>query len=568
MLPRTSLALVPFLLAFPQAPSDSAKRMADDVRWLAAPEREGRKAGSPAADASAEWIAKRFESLGLKPAGDSGWFQEFALPTGRIVDHDASVDVRKPGEDLSMRVVGAKAGATPTLAGAAGRVEAPALWLPDSLDAATSHVDSPHIAIAKKRAGNAVADPVAQAHGMPTTSIRSLAFRAKQRGAIGLVVFVDDEAKVGVEDGDSRDVGLPVVIASFAIPPIDDGDIVTIDSGLSRVDRKTRNVLAMLPGATPDAEVIVLGAHYDHLGLGGSDSLAPGERAIHPGADDNASGTALLLELARRLAPKKGKLDRAVLFAAWGGEEMGLLGSAHWTKNATIPFERVAANLNFDMVGRAKDRKLDVGSTASSSVWPKLVESANREAGEKLSLRTSSRLRGVGGSDHMSFLAANKPALFFFSGLHDDYHKPSDTADKIAAEPMADLADVVERLVPALAREPKIDYVAPPKPPAESSPSSSSAESGMRASLGTIPDYGAEGDGMVIAGVSAGGAAEKAGLKKGDVLVKLGIFKIGDVYDLTEALARLKPGEEVDVDFVRDGAKKSVKAVLGRRGGG
>jgi hypothetical protein len=393
-----------------------------------------------------------------------------------------------------------------------------------------------------------------------------LAFVAKQHKAAGLIVVVPAKGDIPNESGDDHDLGLPILFATASAEPILlRCDAFHFDAGVEAIPRKTQNVLALVPGAASAAEILVVGAHYDHLGMGGNDSLAPGVNAIHPGADDNASGTALVLELARRFARKGGDYPRAILFASWGAEELGLLGSKYWVKSPTVPWDRVVANVNFDMVGRSTNGKLDIGGVSTAVGWKEIVEDANQTLAKPLGVRTSSRLSGIGGSDHMSFGEASRPALFFFTGLHSDYHKPSDTADKINYATMAQIADLAEGVIERIARSPRIEYVKPPEPPPESGPTSRGAEQGLRTWLGTIPDYGAEEGGVVLSGTSAGSPAQKAGMQAKDILKKVGSFEIRDINDLSEALARLKPGDEVEVQFLRDGTPHKLTLTLGAR---
>ena len=198
------------------------------------------------------------------------------------------------------------------------------------------------------------------------------------------------------------------------------------------------NVLAYLPGKTD--EYVIVGAHYDHLGRGNYDSLAPSQIGqIHPGADDNASGTAGVLELARLFAPMKGKLQRGILFMSFAGEELGLLGSAYWVKHPTMPLDKAVAMLNMDMIGRIKDDKVYIGGVGTGSTLKPVLEQARRRTNFKIEYSPG----GYAASDHTSFVTKHIPVLFFFSGLHSDYHKPSDTWDKINATSAARLLDVV-----------------------------------------------------------------------------------------------------------------------------
>jgi hypothetical protein len=543
-------------------------RLRADVAWLASRELGGRRAGTEDADAAASWLAFQLRSLGLEGAGDGAdaFTQEFNLPAARVLAEDAPL--RKPltCADFGVPASVDAARCFPTLASAAGTVTGVLAELADDVNVDKERWDSkePKIAVARLVKGDAEGGAgEANPHALPP-SLRSFAFRARQRGATGLVVAIDGAGQAVEASGEDRDVGLPAIyVLTSALPSRDAwGARWVLDPAVVRVPRRTKNVLGRVPASSPNASVLVVGAHYDHLGRGGADSLAPGTTAIHHGADDNASGTAVVLELARRFAPRKGTMKRELVFAFWGAEEMGLLGSKHWIQHPTIPLERVAANVNFDMVGRSRERKLDVGGVASSAGWKEMMAEANRSLAAPLQLRTSTKLTGIGGSDHMSFQDVKRPALFFFTGLHEDYHKPGDTPEKLEYGTMAAIADLAEATILALDKRDDVQWI---EPPAESAPAATGAEAGLRAWLGTIPDYGADDGGVVLSGASAGSPAAKAGLQAKDVVKRVGEYKIDNVYDLTEALSKLKPGDEVELVYVRGGETRTVKIQLAAR---
>lgn len=549
----------------------SIARMRPDLEYLASDALEGRQAGSAKADEAAAWIAKNFIKLGLAPAGANGdYYQKFNLPNSRRVTAGktvlANLQAEKSAANQDALASLRKEDFIPTLASSVDHVTGRIVDTGEgsNWDKETWADPKPKIALA--RLPVAAEGDASNPHGFGS-GLRTLAFSAKQHGARGLICIVPSVDRIQAESGDSRDVGMPVVFAlERALPGLLklNGNI-TIDPCVEHVSRATNNILGMVPGAKPDGEILVIGAHYDHLGWGGSDSLAPGVHDIHHGADDNASGTTLLIELARRFAQKKGTLPRTVVFAAWGAEEMGLLGSDHWVKNATVPMNRVVANINFDMVGRSKDRKLTIMGTGSSPQFDGVIEAENSKLKNPLVISASKTLTTLGGSsDHRSFIVARKPAMFFFTGTHSDYHKPSDTVDKIEFATMADVADLAENVIDRLAREPKtIEWANLPMEPAPAPVQG--AEQGLRAWLGTIPDYGADEGGVVLSGTSKGSPAETAGLVAKDIVIKVGEFKIDNINDLTMALGRLKPGQEVDVVYKRGAETKTVKVTIKAR---
>jgi aminopeptidase YwaD len=472
-------------------------------------------------------------------------------------------------------------------------------------------------------------------HGRFTRAgeLRFKAAAARAAGAKALVIiaseenFKDDKLSALKYDNAGGDAGLPVVAVSrwaagrmLGFGPADAatqlaafeskfkqwkstgvGDPEALVKGLHngalslttdivRKEAPAANVVGVLEGFDPKLkdEVIVVGAHYDHLGRGGEGSLAPREGEIHHGADDNASGTAGLLELARLLSEDKEKMRRTVLFIAFGGEEEGLIGSSYYVAHPVRPLEQTVAMINMDMIGRLKDDALTVGGVGTAAEWRALVERANggytvsvsepegaglvakqtapggtsvaggeghiviKSAPTKLfTLRLNED--GYGPSDHSSFYLKKIPVLFLFTGAHEDYHKPSDTADKINY--------AGEALVLLFARQIIYDLQGAERRPtfavAKSEPNSRST--GFRVYLGTIPSYADSTDGLKLDGVREGSPAEAAGLKAGDKVLKLAGRDVRNVYDYTQALSEMKAGQEYEVEVLRDGQRLTLK---------
>jgi hypothetical protein len=328
-----------------------------------------------------------------------------------------------------------------------------------------------------------------------------------------------------------------------------------------RIDIETtratvNNILAWLPGRSD--EYIVIGAHYDHLGRGNFDSLAPSQIGqIHPGADDNASGSAGVVELARLLAPQRGQLGRSILFMNFAGEELGLLGSAEWVKEPTRPLAKAVAMINMDMIGRIKDDKVYIGGVGTGSSFKAVLEQAQKDEPFKIEYSAG----GYASSDHTSFVTKKIPVLFFFSGLHSDYHKPSDTADKINAPSAARLLDLIESVTLQLAnaqQAPTFQVVA-------EDPHAGGGGGGYGPYFGSIPDFGQVENGVKFSDVKPNSPAAKAGLKAGDVLVQFGDKPIKNLYDFTDALRRSKIGDIVDVKVLRDGQPVTASVKLEQR---
>jgi membrane-associated protease RseP (regulator of RpoE activity) len=342
-------------------------------------------------------------------------------------------------------------------------------------------------------------------------------------------------------------------------------------AGVAQERAGTANVLGFLPGRDPAlaAECVVVGAHFDHLGLGGEASLAPDQLGVvHPGADDNASGTAAMLQIARAMLREPEGPRRTVLFAAFSAEELGLLGSSHLVRSppAACPVERMQLMVNLDMVGRPSKGKVyvDGGSTARG-LRDRVAALARRGPPGRIEVAPGAG-DGYGPSDHTSFYARGVPVLFFFTGAHADYHRPSDTADKIDAEGLAEVARLAWRVADDAARRPdRLEAVRAPPPPGSGGPTGD-RPSGYGAYLGSVPDFEERTEpGVLLSGVRAGSPAEKAGLRAGDVILELGGRRIMNLQDLTYALRSHRAGDEVEVVFSREGRSLRAKATLGER---
>jgi len=299
------------------------------------------------------------------------------------------------------------------------------------------------------------------------------------------------------------------------------------------------NVIAWIDN--PGDESVIIGAHYDHLGLGGFSSLHRGNHAVHNGADDNASGVAAMLHLARSFATKK--LDRDIVFIAFSGEEKGLWGSNYFTKNPTIDLKKVNFMINMDMVGRLDQEKgLAVNGTGTSPIWNWLLDEVNTD-----SLKLIKSESGVGPSDHTSFYLQDIPVLHFFTGQHEDYHKPGDDPEKINEEGILAIANLIERMVILMDDDEKIAFTKT-KDQSDNTPR-------FTVTLGVIPDYMYDGEGMRIDGVSEDKPAIKAGIQKGDVVVQLGDSTVTDMMSYMRALSVFKAGDKTTVVVDRAGNK-------------
>jgi hypothetical protein len=318
-----------------------------------------------------------------------------------------------------------------------------------------------------------------------------------------------------------------------------------------------RNVLALLEGtdAAARADIVVIGAHYDHLGHGGIGSMSPGDSAIHNGADDNASGVAAMLRAAALLTQEQ-RPARSVLFMAFTGEESGLLGSAHFTRSPTVELAKVRAMINMDMVGRLGGAALIVNGVGTATQWRSVIEPAAARIGLKLALKDE----GWGPSDQTSFYAADIPVLHLFTNTHGDYHKPSDDWQRIDGAGLEKISQLVASVTRTIATSSTtLSLVRTQRPTAPGG-------GGYGAYLGTVPDFAPVDRGVLLGGVTGGSPAEAAGLKKGDILLRLGTHDVKNLEAFTAALQAHRPGDTVEVVVLREGREVKLRATLGRRG--
>jgi hypothetical protein len=334
---------------------------------------------------------------------------------------------------------------------------------------------------------------------------------------------------------------------------------VKLACGVEHLKKNDRDVIAYLPPQEGSGdEYVLVGAHYDHLGRGGTSSLQRSgeENKIHPGADDNASGTAWVMELAASLAMERTahpeKFRRGVIFACWSGEEIGIIGSTAFCEHPPVPLNKIVVYINADMVGRLRDNKLTVQGLGSSHAWRRLIEKRNVAAGFSLALQDDPYLP----TDVTSFYVKNVPVLNFFTGAHEDYHRPSDTAEKLSYDGLERVTNFAEQIILDLAQTPERPDFAKVE---RSNPTGGGRET-LRAYLGTIPDYTTEVKGVKLSGVRGGSPAEKAGLKAGDVIVEFAGQKITNIYDYTYALDAVKIGQPVQIVIERDGQRVTLTA--------
>ena len=334
------------------------------------------------------------------------------------------------------------------------------------------------------------------------------------------------------------------------------------DIAIRREEKEVKNVMAMLPGKGEHAdEYLVVGSHYDHLGWGGAGSLAPGMRAIHHGADDNASGTVAMLKLADHFA-HAGPPQKTLIFVAFTAEEEGLIGSSYFVNHPPVPLAKITAMLNLDMVGRVRNNVISVGGAGTAPSFDAFLKEANVDS--PLVQKSFGR-GGMGPSDHMSFALKKVPVLFLFSGMHMDYHRPTDTADKVNYDGLQEVVNFSIKLLAGLQDMPRETYVDAAD---KDSMSPTMTHGGARVTLGIVPDYSTMDDaskGVKISGTSAGSPAEKAGLKEGDTIVQWNTNQVDSLQQLTNLLAAGKAGDKVKLGVLREGKRLDLEATLAER---
>jgi len=575
-------------------------RYLEHVKYLASPELKGRGTGAAELDQAADYIARQFQAAGLKPVTEGSYFQLFPVTTNARLGARNSFEVSDGERKTALKF---KEDFLPLNFSGSGALSGQVMFVGYGITAPEYNYDDyvgvdvkGKIVVALRHEPQEFDEKSVFAGRLYTEHAQfwSKAVNAKMHGARGVILLADranhrgeaDELEKFGRTAGPVDAGIVFVQVKAAIADawferagksLDqlqeaiDQDLkprsfafpetleVRANVELEREIKTVRNVTAYLPGDT--AEYVVIGAHYDHLGLGEQSSLAPSQVGTpHPGADDNASGTAGVIELARWFAGR-GKPRRGVVFLAFAGEELGLLGSSHWANHPQLPLANAVAMINLDMIGRARDGKIYIGGTATGTTFKPLLEDTLSKFKLNADFSGSS---DAGSSDHTSFIAKQVPALFFFSGLHGDYHKPSDTWDKIdpaaSAKVLRAVAEVAQRLIDAPERP---RFVKPAAP----ATGRVGGEGGARPWFGSVPDFGEakEAKGVKFADVQAGSPAQKAGLRPGDILIEFDGKPIQNLYDFTYALRARKAGDEVTVKVLREGQTVEAKVVLTQR---
>lgn len=543
------LALAPLGLCAQHLMSDAdaLDQMRYDVRYLTSDRLEGRETGKPGERLAADYIVGKFGNVGLMPYGDSAtYLQAFHFTAPPVRGPKNSLQLGryqlKMGEDFYPVSWSPSATVFTRLARCRYGIQAPEM----------GRNDFDGVDVKEHAAAICISSPDGihpHSKWAAHNDIRGRIDDAVKLGANAVLLYNDDP------DLDDIDSTLSARVQPCPVPVVFvtksgfkkmglDGEPVVIGTDITRAQMTGHNVVGLLDNGQPN--VVVIGAHFDHLGYGEDGSLYRGAPAIHNGADDNASGVAVMMQLARDLAGMPEAHNNDYLFIAFSGEEKGLYGSNYWTKHPTLPLGEINYMINLDMVGRLDSASdVSINGAGTSPAWAEL----KRVLVGKLNVKTSES--GIGPSDHTSFYLQGIPAIHFFTGSHNDYHKPSDDEDKINYPGMLRITRYIESLITTLNDDGKLTFT-------KTQDADSTEAPRFTVTLGVVPDYMYDGKGMRIDGVSDGKAAAAAGLKPGDVVVKLGDHDVSDMMSYMKALGAFKKGESTRVTVLREG--KETKA--------
>jgi aminopeptidase YwaD len=519
--------------------TQTADKLKTHIQFLADDKLEGRRTGTSGEELAMQYIIIQFKEIGLTPKGTEYYPQSFPVNDGKQMDEITELSINdnnlEKGTDFFVFPFSPdqKIEALPSLA----LQEVGMPWFFDLKDELEKNKDNPHFDL--------------------VDFIRTNYKGVNDRGAVALLLYnssdIDDKLSFDPKDK-SEKFPIPVVyVSKKATQKYFSDKMATLDFKLrSSISEKTRighNVIGYIDNKA--ATTIILGAHYDHLGYGedGNSMLRnPEYPMIHNGADDNASGTAALIELARKLKTSEAK-NNNYLFIAFSGEELGLFGSKYFTEHPTVDLGTVNYMINMDMVGRLNDstRVVTIGGYGTSPAWSSVLAKqlpSNPALLKGVPLLHKYDSSGTGPSDHTSFYRKDIPVLFYFTGLHTDYHKPTDDADKINYSGEQFIIESIADLIESLNNEPKLVFT-------KTRETQTSTAARFKVTMGIMPDYTYAGSGVRADGVTDGKPAQKAGLKTGDVIIQIGEINISSLENYMQALGNFKKGDKVKVKYKR-----------------
>ncbi|MBL0132644.1 MAG: M20/M25/M40 family metallo-hydrolase [Chitinophagaceae bacterium] len=529
------LAILVFIPAFSQKLKKADKvvlaNLQSHVKFLSDDKLEGRRAGTAGEKLANDYIVSQFTAIGLQPKGSEGWLQAFDISDGKQINPTTHLlinnyDLKLESEYFPLNI---SANKSTEAAVSIALAEKGVPWFVDLKDVIDENKDNPHFDLPE--------------------AIKAKAIKAAEKGASAYIVYnttgVADNIKFSPKER-TETVSIPVLYVTesarkkYLNDPQANLDIkLKVDIGEKK--RTGHNVAGYLDNGA--ANTVVIGAHYDHLGYGedGNSMLRTGEKLIHNGADDNASGTAAMIELARLMKASKDKKNN-YLFLAFSAEELGLNGSKYFADHPTIDLAKTTYMINMDMVGRLNDstKVLTVGGYGTSPWWGSYF--ASNKSNKYFTLKFDSS--GTGPSDHTSFYRKDIPVLFFFTGLHGDYHRPSDDFDKINYVGEVMIIKLVGEIIKSTSQQDKLAFT-------KTRETQTTTSARFSVSMGIMPDYTYAGIGVHVDGVTDGRPAQKAGIQKGDVLIQLGDHPIGTVEAYMQALGKFKKGDKAKVKYKR-----------------
>lgn len=523
------------------------------VTFFTSDDAAGRQPGTPGDNVTRQYISQQFEMLGLEAIGDEGSFEQFFEVYNPIKYQNSTLQTQKHSLQAPM-------GFYPVRYSANGRVTAKTKRVKYAIEAPELKVRN--LKRIKSLTGKIAVLNISTPDGVHPHSTFKAHASLQQRidtlvalGAVGILLINPDQNASDPSPEFTRVMATAKVPVAFiteaaVVKYLKKGNrkAVTLNVKMEENPVPTANIIAFKNNQAPTT--IVIGAHHDHLGMGNSASRHRGTPALHRGADDNASGAAALLALAQYFATDTLVQGNNILFIAFGAEEMGLLGSKQWVSTATVDLENVNYMLNLDMIGRMDlESNVVINGTGTSEKWNKIIGVKNCYP-----LRPTLRPSGVGPSDHTSFYNAGIPVLHFFTGTHEDYHKPTDTEEKLNYGGIEMIVRYIQTLVIQSDQLPKFDYKQ-----TDTEESGSGSRMNFSVTMGVIPDYVFGGNGMRLDGVTKGKPADKAGLKTGDVITKLDKLRIADVQGYMQALGTFRKGQKVSATYLRDGKEKTTE---------
>lgn len=521
------------------------KKLQQHISYLASDKLEGRETGHKGEQLAYEYICSQFKEIGIKAIEKENYLQAFPFEAGKKLGKNNSLTINKKSFQVADDFFPMPWFMTGTVSGQAIRVGYGITATSLNYDDYKAHQDLKGKIFIIETSTPDGSNP----HGKFSdyTDLQTRVDSAVAKGATG-VIFINtnsdvDDPIIDYKNKYNRKEIVPVVFAKKSVNTTLLQDITiqaSISVDLEKIELTGHNIIGWIDNKSPNT--IIIGAHYDHLGFGGAESLYRGTPAIHNGADDNASGNAALIELARSL---KNSNDRAnnYLFIAFSGEEKGLLGSNYFVKNPTLDLRTVNYMINMDMVGRLKkdEKTLIIAGAGTSPFWKDAIHSIQIDS-IKYKLTDS----GVGPSDHTSFYLKDIPVLHFFSGSHEDYHKPTDDEDKINYPGEISIIKIMAALIHQSNDKGKLVFT-------KTNDSNNDEVPRFKVTLGVVPDYAFDGEGMRIDGISDGKPASKAGLKAGDIVIQLGEHPVTDMMTYMKALGKFSKGDKTQIKFKRAG---------------